>query len=491
MTALVTLWELIFAVAVLSTIFAVTFIITLPKSYVHFHPGHLTEADFSDEDRKEAGRSGYAYYQQHKDTSGHYATKTTVQIVVLGDIGRSPRMQYHALSLVKHGAAVQIVGYVESSPHPDVLASRFVKIVALEKTPSILQSGSSVLFLLTGPLKVVYQTWTLYKALAYRTTASRFMLVQNPPSIPVLAIAVFVCFVRNTKLVIDWHNFAYSILALRLGSDHVLVRLSHWYERIVSRGADSHFTVTDAMQRRVQKDFAIKAVTLHDRPAAQFQPLSAQQRLKFLGLCDVTSSYKQEIEEGKKKLIISSTSWTADEDFGVMLDALVAYSSSAEKNASLPSLLAVITGKGPQKQHYEAQIRNLERSGSLKGVVVRLAWLSIEDYASLLAAADLGICLHTSSSGVDLPMKVLDMFGAGLPVAGWSTYESWPELVHENENGLGFGSADGLHAILISLFGQSGHEKLEKLRQGALREGKYRWDDEWDKAALSVFNLAA
>ena len=36
----------------------------------------------------------------------------SVQIVVLGDIGRSPRMQYHALSVAKHGGRVHLIGYV-------------------------------------------------------------------------------------------------------------------------------------------------------------------------------------------------------------------------------------------------------------------------------------------------------------------------------------------------------------------------------------------
>lgn len=38
-------------------------------------------------------------------------SKTRIQVLVLGDIGRSPRMQYHALSVAKHGGQVNIIGY--------------------------------------------------------------------------------------------------------------------------------------------------------------------------------------------------------------------------------------------------------------------------------------------------------------------------------------------------------------------------------------------
>jgi beta-1,4-mannosyltransferase len=37
--------------------------------------------------------------------------RTRVQVVVVGDIGRSPRMQYHALSLSKRAIHVDLIGY--------------------------------------------------------------------------------------------------------------------------------------------------------------------------------------------------------------------------------------------------------------------------------------------------------------------------------------------------------------------------------------------
>ena len=95
-------------------------------------------------------------------------------------------------------------------------------------------------------------------------------------------------------------------------------------------------------------------------------------------------------------------------------------------------------GKGPQRAEYEEKIRRMR----LRHVAFRTLWLSYAEYPRLLGAADLGVCLHASSSGLDLPMKVTsaipptsampgpyfdpsflpqcvqiqDMFGCGLPV---------------------------------------------------------------------------
>ena len=39
-----------------------------------------------------------------------------IQVLVLGDIGRSPRMQYHALSIARHGGLVDLIGFSGNVP---------------------------------------------------------------------------------------------------------------------------------------------------------------------------------------------------------------------------------------------------------------------------------------------------------------------------------------------------------------------------------------
>jgi beta-1,4-mannosyltransferase len=46
-----------------------------------------------------------------KTPDGQSTSSVNVQILVLGDIGRSPRMQYHATSIAKHGGDVQLIGH--------------------------------------------------------------------------------------------------------------------------------------------------------------------------------------------------------------------------------------------------------------------------------------------------------------------------------------------------------------------------------------------
>lgn len=481
------LWSIALPLAVSISTLVTLIIVTLPSTYNPYHPDLIEDEDFTDEDKKNK-ESGYGYFAKNRGGNKSLKTETSVTVLVLGDIGRSPRMQYHVASIAAHGGRVSLIGYLKSELLPEISNNRFVNVIPLSPPPQGLRNSNKLLFPVIAPLKVLWQIWTVWHACGYRTKPTKWMLVQNPPSIPTLVIAQAMCFVRNTKLIIDWHNFGYTILALKLGAKHPLVRISETYERYVARGANAHFSVTNAMARVLKQKFGVEALPLHDRPASQFQPLSQSARSTFLHRLPETAHHAKHIEQGSYKLLVSSTSWTADEDFSILLDALVAYSATVSMASTYPKILAIITGKGPLKEHYLNRIKDLKAQKKLVNVSIQTAWLSTEDYASLLGAADLGVSLHTSSSGVDLPMKVVDMFGAGLPVVGWGRFEAWPELVHEGVNGYGFSSADGLETLLEELFGGD-RSRLRKIREGALKECDRRWDDEWFPVAGKLLRL--
>jgi hypothetical protein len=37
-----------------------------------------------------------------------------------------------------------------------------------------------------------------------------------------------VAWLRGSKVIIDWHNLGYTILGLKLGEDHFLVKIAKW-----------------------------------------------------------------------------------------------------------------------------------------------------------------------------------------------------------------------------------------------------------------------
>lgn len=245
------------------------------------------------------------------------------------------------------------------------------------------------------------------------------------------------------------------------------------------------------MKKQLERPpYNIKApiLGLHDRPAEIFQPITAtEERLNFLKSLPETADYASTIVNGDMGLLVSSTSWTPDEDFSILLSALQSYSEELTLG-KLPvkPLLVMVTGKGPQKETYLKKIASLREKGELNNITILTPWLTAQNYANLLASADLGVCLHMSSSGVDLPMKVVDMFGSGLPVVGYGAYESWPELVTNEVNGMSFETADELADLLKRLLSRDGEAFLDRLKEGAMKEGSRRWDDEWDSVAGRV-----
>lgn len=165
-----------------------------------------------------------------------------VKVVVLGDIGRSPRMQYHALSLANNGLEVNIIGYLDSTPLTEILEHRHITITKLY--PFALHSFPR---LLKYAAKAIWQTVSLLFTL-FITGKCNYLLCQNPPAIPTLPVCRFYCLVSRAKFIIDWHNYAYSIMAMSLSPDHIVVRIARFIETYFGQSANHNLCVTYSMK---------------------------------------------------------------------------------------------------------------------------------------------------------------------------------------------------------------------------------------------------
>ena len=433
-------------------------------------------------------------------------------VLVLGDIGRSPRMQYHVKSLLSYrylqcGANTNITpppppttrsssnsscSSSSSSSSPGVhihvtvvgyqgektidftagcsCSSRSsinsnVTAVDMQYIPTFSFNALRRISILHALCKGIALLIAIIHILMFKIKPYEVIIIQNPPCLPALIASIVVLWLRgnsSSRIVVDWHNLGFSMFAERLGPNHVLVKLSRFLEYVSTSRAQYHLCVSDAMKQWLQREFSVHPVVLYDRPPDIFRraPIDLQLRhdlLRRIGLTDLqlfrgeassiparvvarvdkvpattrcggeisaaassiedkdctiqTMTHSSQdhdlyvvsgqimrlrtLQEGRAGVLISSTSWTEDEDFELLLDALLqveAYLQQATVTLSGYSRLVVlITGKGPLRCFFEKRVQELTLQGRINQcVAVRTLWLSIEDYPQLLRCADLG-----------------------------------------------------------------------------------------------------
>jgi beta-1,4-mannosyltransferase len=448
-----------------------------------------------------------------------------VSIVVLGDLGHSVRMQCHALALAADLADVDLIGYTGTAPYRAVLEHPHIKCHFLPP-PRLWQRHRlpQILFLAHAFLRSVNLCVQSFWLLCFVTPKPDFVLVQNPPAIPTLCVSLLAARLRRAKLVVDWHNYSSTMLSLRLGASHPVVRLTRWCERVMGSHANAHFCVSRAMRSDLARNWGIEGATvLHDRPLDIFRPTSLQKRhglflmLQRKGLLPAPASDRRQgpktgsndenteetlvttlstqkelcLRPDRPALIMSPTSWTADEDFDLLVEALSLVNEAIDKHDEqspdhpFPRLLFLITGRGPLREEFEKKANALR----LRKVRLCTLWVAAEDYGVLLGSMDLGLCLHRSSSGLDLPMKVADMFGCGLPVCALDYGPCLAEQVQHGVNGLVFSNGSELAQQLYDFFKGFPDEtpKLDDLRGNIGPSSRVRWTDNWREHALPTF----
>jgi len=409
-------------------------------------------------------------------------------VVVVGDLGRSPRMQYHAQALAANDTPVDLIGY-EGVALPRLITNQpRITVHRLAEPRLRRRAGPSItlyaLFAIIDGVQSAYRLWrTLLKI-----PRPDVILVQNPPSMPTLAVAWAIARVRKARFVIDWHNLGYTLLTLRLGQWHPAVRLARWLERIFGRLADAHLCVSRGFAKFLHDRFGVKAVSvLYDRPAAVFVPIERSERERLRQSLFARLGVRG---AGPVGFIISPTSWTADEDFDVVIDAVryvedrIRGWEAGEPGRRFADLVMLVTGDGQRRAEFERRFAGLPA----RRVQLRTRWLEPEDYPRIVGAADLGLCLHRSSSGLDIPMKVADLFGAGVPVCALDYGASLAERVRHGDNGLLFSTARQLADLLFDLFESYPDEPslLARLRTGARRSARPTWEEGWTKEARPV-----
>lgn len=173
-----------------------------------------------------------------------------VCVIVLGDIGRSPRMQYHSLSLAEMGHFVDIVAYGETEPLEEVKTKPLLYYHYLSPCPQLPLKHLNYIF------KTLWQSITLFLTLLL-IRKPHYLLVQNPPAIPTLFVCYLFCLITRAKLIIDWHNYAHTIMALNVGKRSKLVSITKSVEGFVGRRASANFCVTKAMKNDLLTEWGI------------------------------------------------------------------------------------------------------------------------------------------------------------------------------------------------------------------------------------------
>ena len=250
---------------------------------------------------------------------------------------------------------------------------------------------------------------------------------------------------------------------------------------------EANLCVSRGLAAFLESRFGVQqARVLYDRPASAFVPMDRADRERLRQALFTRLG----VHGGMVAFIVCPTSWTEDEDFDLVIGAVPRLEErirgweAAAVGRRFPDLVILVTGDGARRAEFERRFAGLPA----RRVHLRARWLEPEDYPRVVGSADLGLCLHRSSSGLDNPMKVADLFGAGVPVCALDYGACLAERVRHGDNGLLFSKAVQLADVLFDLFETfPGDQKvLDRLRAGARKSARPTWEEGWMREARPV-----
>lgn len=372
----------------------------------------------------------------------------------MGDLGRSPRMINHARALRHRGWQVTLVGYGTTPLPPDLREDLGVHVRELD-------AGR-------------WGTAGVYWRLAREVRRERWtaVLVQNPPGFPVLFVLRLAAR-RGVRRILDWHNVGSSMLALRPSPRRHAAKLYGWCERRSVRIADDHWSVSTALAETFPGN---RAVVVHDRPSRIFRAAAQQPLVTLERSTDERLAWWRRVLPDRAPpeadcWVVAPSSWGPDEDVDAMLRVADRSQNETDEGTAWPRIAIIATGWGPRQSEFARGATTFSRGP----ISLHTAWVPPAEYPALLARADVGLCLHRSSSGLDLPMKLADFRGAGKKALVLDYGPVLTEVFRPETDGWTFGDDAELAARLKKVARMTAAERTALPREGDT------WEAEWDR----------
>ena len=403
-------------------------------------------------------------------------------VIVIGDLGRSPRMQYHAASLAAAGSEVDLIGLEGAAVMPALASDSRIRVHRLpDRAFKGRRKGGVRRFVYSSVARALGQAMRLFGTLM-RIPRPDAILVQNPPAFPTLFVGWLASRLRGARFVIDWHNLSHTIAAVRLGERHRAVKSLARSERRWARRADAHLTVSKALAEWLAREYKVKAAVVYDRPGDAFTRTSPDEARALWEKI----AKEMNLGTGRPPIVVCPTSWTPDEDFDLLLESLERAERQLTRagDVAAPQLVVFLTGRGPLRETFAARAARR----TFKAIAVRTIWLEPDDYPKLIGMADLGLCLHQSSSGLDLPMKLADLRGAGVPSAVYDYAPVIGEAMTVGQEGVTFRDPGDLANVLVGVANRTSppDSPLGRSRAWINANAPERWDAQWNAAARPV-----
>ena len=370
-------------------------------------------------------------------------------------------MLAHVGSLLESGYEVDLVGGART-PLPSILqgASRLhVHVVDAGDSGRAGRLGVAVGMGIRG----MRLAWRLARTLVWEIPPPNVILMQVPPSLPTVPVAILAARLRRATLIVDWHNLGWSVLALRLGRKHALVRATRYAELVFGRRAHGHVAVSSVLSRWLGERGMGEVAILHD------------------GISSIRPFPPARTDLPRDPLVVvAPMGWTRDDDLPLLAEAIRILSVRIDDGSgSRRALRLIVSGNGPVRDHWAPRLRAFGGGR----VQIETPDVAADDYPMLLATAHLGLSVHRSSSGMDLPMKVVEFRGVGLPVLALEDGSPLEEIAPPGCGVLRYRSGEELAERLLTMFGEVDAETglLARLTGEARSHPPASWETEWTR----------